>query len=159
MLKRKSLFSDFRFLIFLLCYGYYGTKNNDSKEGSGIKHEDDIQEGIQIIQYFAGPLNLNRRDKQATTVTGTQLTLDTDEFNALDMLAAQEGESLTFVRLYEAVWNTGDGSLSRSAARMKLEGLIWKIKETGEGLMWIEYKPETGYSFWTKWGHCRQGRN
>ena len=115
---------------------------------------------IQAIQYFAGPLNLNRKTKQATTVTGIELKLDTDEFNALDILAAQEGEIITFERLYEAVWNVGNGSRGRCAALTKLEKLmvilIRKVDETGEGLMWIEYKPETGYCFQTSWKRKRQ---
>ena len=121
---------------------------------SDIKHDEN-----QITQYFVGPLNLNRQDKRATTVMGTELTLDADEFDALDMLAECEGDPLTFERLYETVWSEGDCSRDRSVALMRLENLIGKISEIGEGLMWIEYEPETGYSFRTRWEHNLQKRN
>ena len=48
---------------------------------SGIKNDEN-----QITQYFVGPLNLSRQNKRVTTIMGTELTLDADEFDALDML-------------------------------------------------------------------------
>ena len=122
-----------------------------------MKHDSNIHDGTL---YCVGPLNLNRQTKQASTVMGTELILNTDEFAALDMLAVNEGKTVTFEPLYEAVWHVGNGSCSRGTALTMLEklmeGLMKKINETGERLMWIEYKPEAGYAFRTRWQHNNQ---
>jgi len=103
--------------------------------------------------YFAGPLNLDREKMTADTALGAVLDLQRHEFDALDMLAMREGEALTFEQLYEAVWKTQDDSIERSAARFDLERLIEKVSLAGEGFMWIDFVPETGYTFRTHWGH------
>jgi len=86
-------------------------------------------DGNEAAHCFAGPLNLNRQTKQATTVMGSELPLDADEFKALDTPAAREGETVEFEQLYETVWNVGNGSNGRCTALTK---------------------PETGYCFQTK---------
>jgi len=150
-----------------------------------------------------GPLNLNRLTKQADTVFHQELYLDEKEFEALDMLATREGETLAFEQLYEAIWETKDrsgdqeakdisndralhdvldgkaskeildiratkdsavdwakkdGLGSREAARVILDNLIRQVNAIGEGFMWIEKKPETGYIFRTQWGRVWQMR-
>jgi hypothetical protein len=107
----------------------------------------------KIEQYFAGPLNLNRQIKQATTVMGVELKLNADEFDALDILAAREGEPLSFELLYSAVWESGEYFCEVETAKLKFEKVIMQVEEVGSGFMWIEYKPETGYAFKTLWGH------
>ena len=84
---------------------------------------------------------------------GISLILDEHEFDALDMLAARENRSLTFEQLYTNVWNAGDYSDSRDVARIKLEKLVDQVGEAGQGFMWIEYSPESGYTFRTWWAH------
>jgi hypothetical protein len=118
-------------------------------EDKGNNTWDDMHKN----QFCVGPLNLNRQTKQAGTVMGTELSLDSNEFDALDMLAAQEGEPLAFELIYSAVWDTGDGSCNRDTARVSLDKLIDQVDEAGEGFMKIEHKPETGYTFQTRWGH------
>jgi DNA-binding response OmpR family regulator len=102
--------------------------------------------------YVVGPLNIDRRTKQANTVLGAILPLDTAEFEALDMLAARAGEPLTFERLYTAVWAVGDGPCEREAARLSLNHLLRQVNEAGAGFMWMEYEPETGYTLNIRWG-------
>ena len=112
-----------------------------------------IADDAQKSQYFTGPLNLNRKTKQADTVMGTKLPLVENEFEALDLLAAREDVTLTFEQLYTAVWDEGDGTDNRDAAHVGLDNLIYQVNSAGEGFMWIEHKPETGYVFRTRWGH------
>ena len=103
--------------------------------------------------YAVGPLNLNRLTKQANTVLGNELSLDENEFDALDMLAAQEGEPLPFELLYAVVWGTGGDSHERQTAKLILDNLLKQVGEVGKGFMWIEHHPESGYTFRTRWGH------
>jgi len=121
--------------------------------------EDDMNSNSQKNTYFAGPLNLNRSTKQADTVTGYKLSLNENEFNALDLLVSRAGEMLTFEQIYEAAWQKEDGSDNREAARIGFEKLIKQVRKAGEGFMWIEYTPEFGYSFRTYWGHNWHTRN
>jgi hypothetical protein len=101
--------------------------------------------------YLAGPLNLNMTEKQAGTVMGVELLLSAKEFDSLYMLAAMENETIAFETLYETAWNRCDGC-ERDEALVGLNGLIGKVGEAGEGFMWIEYAPEAGYTFRTRWG-------
>jgi|GEM_PF-3434210 len=109
--------------------------------------------------YFVGPLNLNRKTKQANTVMGTELLLDAHSFDALDMLATQENKPLTFEQLYAAVWDAKDGADNRDAALVALNNLIKQVSAAGKGFMWIEYSAEAGYTFGTRWGHNWQTVN
>ena len=103
-----------------------------------------------------GPLNLNRQTKKANTVFKTELILDGKEFDALDMMAAREGEPLAFEQLYAAVWHAEDGQDGREAARSGLDNITRQVKEAGDGFMWISRTPEAGYIFQTRWGHNRR---
>ena len=105
-----------------------------------------------IHYYFVGPLNLNRHTKLATTVTGVNLPLSADEFDALDFLAVHKDESMSFEQLYSAVWDdAGDTACKRETARQRLDNLLALVEEAGEGFMWIEYDHEEGYTFKTRW--------
>ena len=112
-----------------------------------------MQDDAEKTKYFAGPLNLDRKTKQADTVIGTELVLDETEFDVLDALVAQEGESVAFERLYEDFWKSSDGADNRAAARAALNGLMEKVSIAGKSFMGIEYSPEKGYKFYTHWGH------
>ena len=107
----------------------------------------------QTYQYFVGPLNLDRRVKQASTVTGVNLTLNAGEFDALDILAEMEDTHLTFERLYSALRDKGNCSREHETVKLMLDSLSRKVNDAGEGFMWIEYDPEMGYTFKTRWGH------
>ena len=115
--------------------------------------EKKIDDYGQVSVYFVGPLNLNRRTKQATTVMGLKLSLCADEFDALDILAAREDEPMTFDLLYSEVWGARDGSYKRESAYQMLNNLVRKVKDAGAGFMWIEYEAESGYTFRTHWSH------
>ena len=104
-------------------------------------------------QYFVGPLNLDRRTKQATTAMGVKLALSSGEFDALDILAEMEDTPFTFERLWSALRDRGNISCELDAARLTFENLLRQVNEAGEGFMWIEYDPEKGYTFKTHWGH------
>ena len=86
---------------------------------------------------LVGPLHLNRQTKQATTSMGTKLYIDQKEFDALEILAEQEGETVSFERL--------------GTEQPKLEHLIGQVECAGQGFMWIEHRPGEGYTFHTKW--------
>jgi len=120
-----------------------------------VKNTDN--DGVQVIHYIVGPLNLDRLAKRATTVMGEALSLNADEFAALDILASREDEPLTFELLYEAIWRA-DNNACELEARHRLGNLLRKVSEAGAGFMWIEYEPETGYTFRTRWGHNWQTR-
>jgi len=112
-----------------------------------------MNEYSQNHLFFVGPLNLNSNTKQADTVTGAELAISETEFDALDILAMREGETLSFDQLYNAVWRTEEGDDCRETARSELEHLIDEVREAGMGFMWIDYVPEKGYTFRTHWGH------
>ena len=125
------------------------------KEVGGISytHSAALSGGRLDCLYFAGPLNINRQTRKADTVMGTVLPLDEEEFAALDMLVAQEGEWFTFEHLYTTLWSAKDDADDRKAAQTRLDNLIKQVRIAGEGFMWIECKPEAGYRFRTRWGH------
>ena len=68
---------------------------------------------------------------------GTKLYIDGNEFDALDLLATREGEFVTYEQL--------------CAIKPVLKNLIEQVENAGLGFMWIEYKPESGYAFHTRW--------
>ena len=121
------------------------------------REKDADNDGFQIIQYFVGPLNLDKQTKRATTVMGAELSLDADEFEALAILSSHEDEPLAFELLYAAIWDAEDKSCELEA-REKLGNLLKQVRNAGEGFMWIEYEPETGFTFRTRWGHNWQAR-
>ena len=107
----------------------------------------------QTFQYFVGPLNLDKRTNQATTVTGVKLALNAGEFNALDILAEAEDTLLTLEQIYSALREKGNDSYELETARLMLDNLVRQVNESGEGFMWIEHDPKKGYTFKTRWGH------
>jgi len=106
---------------------------------------------------FAGPLNLNRAKKQASTVIGGELILNECEFEALCLLAVNMDEYVTFGQIYEASWGTDETTANPDYATSALEDLIQHINQTGTGFMWIEHTPELGYTFKTRWGRKWNG--
>jgi two-component system OmpR family response regulator/two-component system response regulator RstA len=129
-----------------------------AKEVSGIE-ADNARNGIQEPLYFIGPLNFNRQTKKATSLMNEELPLDEDEFDVLYLLATREGETLAFEPIYTAVWGAGDGSCERETAKVRIDRLSQKIKEAGEGLMWIEHKADAGYSFRINGKYNRENSN
>jgi len=112
-----------------------------------------VRETLSDI-HLTGPLNLNRLTKKATTAMGAELILDEKEFDALEMLAAHEGEPLSLETIYRAVWgDAGDGACDREAARSGLSNLIRQVDKAGKGFIWIEHNPNTGYNLQTRWAH------
>ena len=100
---------------------------------------------------IAGPLNLNKIQRQACTVMGSKLTLDHNEFDALFLLAANEDEHLTLQQIYEVSWGREDaGTIEYASAA--LDKLINQVNDAGNDFMWIEKTPELGYKFKTRWG-------
>ena len=95
---------------------------------------------------FAGPLNLNKMMRQASTVMSGTIALAGNDFEALYMLATNEGEYLSVQQIYETSENLEESTTS-------LESLIEKINQISEEFMWIEHTPERGYKFNTCWGH------
>ena len=103
--------------------------------------------------FCIGPLNLNERNKLATTVQNKELPLDEYEFDALYMLATREGEAIAFEHLYTEVWLSADCHCTRQTAREALTGLLAKVNYYGNGFMWIDHCHEKGYTFRTKWAN------
>jgi len=119
---------------------------------------DRTRESANDLHYFIGPLNIDRRTRRADTVTGAVLALSEEEFDSLDALAAREGESLSFDYIYETVWINGSRSFDKAAAKSGLDHLARIVGEAGEGFMWIENDPESGYAFRTRWSHNWNGK-
>jgi len=107
--------------------------------------------------HCAGPLNLNRKIKQAYTVTGHELTLTDKEFEALDLLVSLEGEYLSLDQLHRDIWGA---SANREETRRCLEAIVEQINSSGDGFMWINYLPAHGFAFQIHWGRfkneCKQ---
>ena len=104
-------------------------------------------------RYSVGPLDINRAAKKAGTVMGAELILDENEFDILDMLASREGEYVTFDELYKANWKLSESHDGKETARTAIDELIKKVSFDGCGFMWIDYSPEAGYIFKTRWGN------
>ena len=109
--------------------------------------------------YFVGPLNLDRMTRQAVTAMGTELALDENEFNALDMLASKEDQYLSFHQLYEAIWGDPESQIDESAARESFTNLVNQVNKAGGEFMWIEHVPELGYKLRTRWGNNWQKKS
>ena len=115
--------------------------------------------------FVIGPLNLNKRDKLATTIQQRELSIDEYQFDSLYMLATREDEPITFEYLYTEIWgdflcricgDEGLGQLNdchykRNTAKQALENLWLIVKRNGGGLMWIDHCNEKGYTFRTSW--------
>ena len=83
-----------------------------------------------------GPLSLNESSKLAITAFNDEIQLSADEFDALYILAAHAGRPLA----------------PSAAAEDAFGGVLEKINAAGNGFMWIERSPESGYIFRTSWG-------
>jgi len=110
-------------------------------------------------RYSAGPLNINRSAKKAGTVMGSELILDDNEFDILDILASREGEYITLDELYKTIWGITENPDGKEIARTTIDELIKKVSQDGYGFMWIDYSPEAGYIFNTHWGYNWNSRN
>jgi len=118
---------------------------------SGENFTGTVNKSDEKHKYFAGPLNINRAEKQATTAMGASLILRKNDFEALDLLSSNEGKYLTFQQLYEASWGTCETTDSLDYAFAALNNLIVQINTTGENFMWIEKDNGSGYRFKTRW--------
>ena len=105
----------------------------------------ELQHDREQNYIFAGPLNLNKMMRQASTVMSGTIALAGNDFEALYMLAANEGKYLTLQQINEASWNT-------ETAAETLEKLVEQINSINEEFMWIEHTPGKGYKFDTRWG-------
>jgi len=111
-----------------------------------------MQKYLPHDRYIAGPLNLDRTAKKADTTLGAQLVLSDKEFDALDVLATREGQTVAFEELFKIVWKGSNDHEIRADARETLKKLTAKIQQAGDGFMWIEVSRGEGYTFRTKWG-------
>jgi len=110
-----------------------------------MEHKSNIKEHINTSHYYiAGPLNLDREQKKASTVMGGNLGLDGNEFDALYMLATNEGKYLS----YQQIANASKGIKSETA----IKKLVEQINTAGDSFMWIEFEQGSGYMFKTSWG-------
>ena len=120
---------------------------------------DSIPQNEKNGNYFVGPLNLNRMTRQAVTAMGTELALDDNEFNALDILASKEDQFLTFHQIYEAIWGDSENQVSENAARASFTNLVNQVNKAGGEFLWIEHMPDLGYKLRTRWGNNWQKRS
>jgi len=77
---------------------------------------------------------------------GIELSLEDKTFDALDILATREGETLTLKQLATDIWD-GDSD----AAWLALTRLAEQVNSAGHGFMQIDYSETTGYTFKTQW--------
>jgi hypothetical protein len=100
-----------------------------------VKRRADRIENDNFI--IAGPLTLNKEEKQAATTTGIELTLNEKEFGLLLGLAAREGETLAL------------------APTETMAGLSEKVRVASGGFAWIEETPE-GFTYKTNWARNKK---
>ena len=116
-----------------------------------MKHSPDIESLNHI--FIAGPLTLNRYNNLAHITPDTRMQLSPDEFETLSILAAHEDITLTFEQLYNAVWDRGDSADKRDEARECITNIVKQVNTAGNGFVWIDSNPSSGYIFQTKWAH------
>lgn len=105
----------------------------------------------EIDDYtFVGPLNFNRKEKTVTTVTRAQLSLTTKEFDALYLLATQEGEAVSFEALHGILQMPG---AHRAATEKSLKHIISQVNESAAGFVRVGGHTEIGYTLHARWGH------
>jgi len=105
-------------------------------------------------QYiFAGPLNISKSKRQASTVMGIDITLGENDYEALVFLVTREGAFVTFQQIYEAAWGNSETTDSIDHSYAALDNLVQQINKAGEGFMWVEYASGQGYRFMTHWGY------
>jgi len=129
-------------------------ENSSANESSERKNPGlDSADIDKNIENFAGPLNLNKETRRATTVMGIELVLGENDFEALDLFVSNVGKYLTFQQLYEAAWGRSESTKSITFASAALDNLVLHINNVGDEFMWIEQTPGLGYVFYTCWGN------
>ena len=126
--------------------------STERANGTKFKSEEN-ESSVEQKYIFAGPLNLNVMSKKATTAMGSEIQLGENDFDALFLLATNEGESHTFQELYEVAWGKSETTDSLDVAQSALDKMIMQINSVGDEFMWIEFTPGEGYTFNTRWGH------
>jgi len=127
---------------------------------SGLDRKiDEMSNPYTEDRYIAGPLNLNRRTKQADTAMGTQIVLKAKDFEALDLLATNEGEYISFEDLYKIAWGTSKETASISHAKASLNNLVSQVNTAGNKFMQIENNQKGSYKLITHWGNSWKNRN
>jgi DNA-binding response OmpR family regulator len=84
---------------------------------------------------------------------GTQLELDKNEFDVLDILATNEGQFMTNRQIYKAAWGTPETDEYENITHVVIESLIEQVNSVCGEFMWIESIPELGYTLRTRWGN------
>ena len=106
--------------------------------------------------FIIGPLTLDSFSNRAYIVSSTEIQFTPDEFDTLQILAAREDVPFTFDQLYSAVWEQDDGRDRRNEAREGIANIIRHINNAGNGFIWIEAEPSTGFTLRTRWAHNRE---
>jgi len=125
---------------------------HQNSPNSSTTLQDNAKEQMYV---FAGPLNLNRKTRKASTIMGSDIVLGEKDFDALFTLALNEGKYMTFEQLHKASWGKSEATESLEFATTALENLVQQINSTGDEFMWIENTPEMGYRLKTSWGQNR----
>ena len=124
----------------------------------------DSPDGLDSLDYpgaldnlrVVGPLTLDSSGMRGYIVTDAALQFSPGEFELLYALAMREDIPLTFERLYASFWEREDGVCRREEARRAISKVARQVNAAGNGFVWIEYNPSSGYTFRTKWGHNRE---
>ena len=125
----------------------------DSKiECQNYRKCDKAMQEMENKYIFAGPLNLNKMQKEASTVMGSDIVLGQNDFDALYLLATNEDRHISFQQIYEASWGRDKETDCLDYASKALENLIQQINRAGDDFMWIDYTSGLGYRFKTRWG-------
>ena len=95
--------------------------------------------------YEYGPLVMDGW-KSVATLKGKRLSLTENEYDALYLLAKQQGKPLVFEQLYELRWKPEDGLDKRELARWGMDNIVKQIKIAGKGAICVEHTPDRGYS-------------
>ena len=106
--------------------------------------------------HIVGPLTMDKVGNRVYIVPDTELSFSPNAFETLYTLAIRENIALTFEQLYDSLWDIGDGKCRREEAHAAIAKVIERINAAGNGFVWIEENPATGYTFRTMWGHNRE---
>ena len=112
--------------------------------------------GFYNQMFIAGPLTLDCYRNRAHIVPNIEILFDQDEFHTLHMLAAREDMPFTLEQIYEAIWEPHDGSDRLDEAREGVENVMERVNAAGNGFVWIDSHPVSGFTFRTKWAHNRE---
>jgi len=105
---------------------------------------------------IVGPLTLDSKNMRVYIIPHTEMQFAPDAYETLYTLAMRENKSLTFEQIYDAIWETENGSCRKEEARNTIMTIVEKINTAGDGFAWIEEYPASVYTFKTKWGHNRE---